>query len=119
MQDKRQVPRYRVYQPVRLHRPGSPQVMETLTKDLSAGGLRCITQTVLPVSTEVTLELVLAPGQEPLVARGRTMWFRSIPDSEQFDAGFAFTEINPINKRHLSAYLERLASKSSEVPAYA
>ncbi len=113
LQERRQTPRVRAYQPVRLHRVGGdPHVMETLTKDLSVDGFRCLTQQVLPVASEVLIELVVAAGQEPVLAKGRSTWFRSLPQSEQFETGFQFVEMDQKNKRHLSAYLDRISTSS-------
>jgi len=110
--ERRAAPRIRAYRPVRLHQSGNSRIIETLTKDLSEGGICCLSPIALPVSSEVSLELVLSTGQAPISVRGRTAWFRTIPQSEQFDLGIAFDEISPVDKRRLSAYLDQLSSKS-------
>ena len=115
-EERRGTPRFRAYRPVRLHRPSAPQLVETLTKDLSAGGVRCLSPTLFPVSTELNLELVLSTGDEPLTVRGRTVWFQILPQSEQFDIGIAFFDLPPQNKRRLSVYLDRLSSQSASLP---
>ena len=109
--EQRAFPRIPVYWPVRVQRPGAPIIIETLTKDLSLGGLRCLSPTVLPVSTPVDVELNLAKGQEPLRAQGRSVWFRTIPESDQFEIGIIFQGLSQINKRRLSACIERLQLK--------
>ena len=116
-EERRSAPRIRAYRPVRLQRPNAPQVIETLTKDLSIGGLRCVSPTLLPVSTELNLELVLSTGDEPLTVRGRTVWFQILPQSEQFDLGISFLDLPPRTERRLSAYLNRLSSQSVSVLA--
>ncbi len=108
-EERRHHPRFRAYLPVRLQRPHTPQVMETLTKDISLEGLRCISSTLCPVSTEIGVELTLATGNEVLDLHGRTAWFRMIPHSEQFDLGIQFMDLSPQNKRRLSVYLEHLS----------
>lgn len=110
LNERRSSSRIRAYRPVRLHLPRSPRLLETLTKDLSIGGVCCISQTPFPVSTQFNVELVLASGEGPITARGRTAWFRSLPYSEQFDMGISFFEMPDHDKRRLSAYLGRLAS---------
>ena len=112
-EERRSQPRTRAYLPVRLHKTSSPQLVETLTKDVGLGGIRCLSPTLFPVSTEVTVELVLSTGQEPLTMRGRTAWFSMIPESEQFDLGISFFELQPHHQRRLSTFLELLAGKSS------
>ena len=83
--------------------------METLSKDLAEGGLRCLSPMPIPVSTRLTVEISLS-AEEPVEARGKTAWLRSIPHTEQFELGIAFEDINPENQRRLSGCLERLAS---------
>ena len=115
--DRRNTPRFRAYRPVRLQKPGSLQIVETLTKDLGVGGLRCVSPALFPVSTEVNVELVLSSGEEPFSIRGRTVWFLMIPHSEQVELGIEFIELENQNKRRLSVYIDYLASHLSQVPA--
>ena len=114
-QERRSSSRIRAYRPVRLSKPGTPRLVETLTKDLAVGGLRCISSTLFPVSTELTVELILSTGDEPITARGRTIWFQMIPSSEQFDIGIAFLDLPFEHKRRLSAYLERLSRQTASI----
>ena len=114
MNERRANPRIRTYHPLRLHRPGVPQMVETLTKDVSAGGIRCLSSTLFPVSTEVQVELVLMNGEEPLTARGQTRWFRMIANSDQFDIGISFLYFSPQNERRLSVYLDLLSKRSAQ-----
>ena len=66
--------------------------------------------TVFPVSAEMTLEFSLSPAQEPVVLRGRTAWFRLIPESEQYDLGIAFIDPPQKTKIRLSTDIDRLKS---------
>ena len=108
--ERRASPRLRVYDPVRLYLSGSPRPVETLTKDLAVGGMRSVSTKAFPISTRLHIELMLPNGQELLSLYGRTVWFRTIPNSDQFELGIAFTEISENCKRRLSAYLDRLSS---------
>jgi hypothetical protein len=115
--ERRSSARVRAYRPVRLHLPRSPRLLETLSKDISIGGICCLSGSAFPVSTGLNVEVILSTGQGPITARGRTAWFRTIPHSEQFDLGISFTEIHEEDKRRLSAYLGRLAEKFPLIPA--
>ena len=117
MENRRSTPRFRAYRPVRIQKPGTGQVVETLTKDLAIGGMRCLTPTLFPVSTELFLELVLSTGEEPFSVRGRAAWFQMIPHSEQFELGISFVDVSIPNQRRLSAYIARLSSHLDRVPA--
>ena len=46
-------PRLRAYRPVRLQLRGVPEVIETLTKDISLGGIRCICPRPIPANGTV------------------------------------------------------------------
>jgi len=103
-----------VYLPIRL-RQGGQRVAETLTKDLGTGGVRCVCQTLTPVGHEVTLEIPVGPGHELVSVRGRAVWFHILPESEQFDLGIAFLELNDRTKRLLSTYIEQVSSQTASV----
>ena len=102
--------RLRAYRPVRLQPRGSATVIETLTKDISAGGMRCLSPKPVPVSTPVTIELHFGAGQEPLLVEGRTVWFQTLPESDQYDLGISFVDLTEQKQRRLSAYFESLTA---------
>lgn len=107
--DRRRAPRVRVYHPVRVHRLTPTQLVETLTKDLSLGGIRCISTLPFPIGSELQLELMLFAGEEPLTVGGRTVWFQFVPSGEQYELGIAFDAMPPQDKRRLSIYFDNLA----------
>ncbi len=117
IEERRSAPRFRAYFPVRLHKATSPPVIETLTKDLSVGGMRCLSPTIYPVSTEVSVELMLGPGEEQLTLRGKTAWFLTLSGSDQFEFGIQFFDLTPQYKRRLSVFLDRLSQRSGLIPA--
>ncbi len=108
--ERRRTTRMQAYLPVRLSTGSHQPVIETLTKDISPEGLRCLSSTAFPVSSELNVEIVLAAGQESVALRGRTAWFRTIPLAEQFDVGLKFVDVSPQTKRRLSSYIERQRS---------
>lgn len=109
IQERRQSPRIRAYRPVRVRSSGISQPIESLTKDFSQGGAKILSAILIPVGTELQIELVLVSGQEPIAARGRATWFRTLPDSEQFEIGVSFAELPEHEQRRLSACLMRLS----------
>lgn len=104
MAERRSSQRLRAYLPARLSQGGG--AVETLTKDISVGGVRCLSSALVPVRAEVTIEITLPTTDEVVVARGRTVWLQILPDSDQFDLGIAFLEISDKSKRLLSTYFE-------------
>jgi hypothetical protein len=114
-EERRTTTRIRTYRPLRIQRFQTPGVVETLTKDLAAGGLRCLSSTLVPISTEVEIELALSRGEEPILAKGRAVWFQTIPESEQFDIGIKFLDLEPQSQRRLSAYLDKFSRQTASV----
>lgn len=112
-QERRSAGRVRAFQPVRLTRLGHQHVIESLTKDLSPNGAKCLSTTLFPLASELTLELGLGPGQGLVNVRGRVIWFQVRPESEQFDLGVQFLGMSPEDKRRLSTYLEHPARQIS------
>ena len=115
--ERRISPRIQTYLPVRVHQLGTVQVVETLTKNLSSAGFRCLSPTLYPVSTQLRVQLILGSGSETLDLVGRLVWFHMIPQSEQFDLGVTFVENSEHNKRRLSAYIDLLLEKFTSRPA--
>ena len=112
--EQRHAIRHRAYLPLRFQPDGEIATVETLTKDLSLGGLRCMSPKPVPVALETRLELVLATAQEPLAMRATVRWFRSLPYSDQFELGVAFQSLSPQSARRLSTYFDRISSKPSQ-----
>jgi hypothetical protein len=106
--ERRRAIRHRAYRPVRLQVGGEGQAIETLTKDLSTEGLRCVCPRPVPVASPVAVELMLGSGHEPVLLRGQAMWFQSISDSEQFELGLRFTEVSDQTRRRLSMFFDSL-----------
>lgn len=107
-EERRQHARVPVYLPIQFRRrSGELQLVETLIKDLSLGGLRCVSPVVLPPGTEVYVELPLEAGHEPVGADGRIVWIQPLPKSELYHLGIAFHPIQAQIERRLSTYLER------------
>ncbi|HEX9780113.1 MAG TPA: PilZ domain-containing protein [bacterium] len=115
--ERRQTARIRTHLPVRLSDSRTQQVMQTLTKDLGTGGLRCISQSAVAIDTPFTVE-VTVPGRGEIVKlRGRTAWLGTIPYSGQYELGIQFLEQTELTSRLLSAYIERFLPESYQVTA--
>ena len=105
-EERRSTPRRRAYLPVRISQTETP-IIETLSKDVGLGGVCCVSPSLTPVGTEVLVELDLPVGQEVLMLRGRTVWVRVLPDSEQFDLGIRFHNMPEQAHRLLSTFIDQ------------
>ncbi len=109
--ERRGTPRVGCVVPVQLYTNNEPKVIETLTKDLSTGGLRCLSPVAKGTASPVSLEMTLGQGERPLSLRAKIVWFERIPHGNQFYLGLAFQNLSDQDTRRLSRYLERLSSK--------
>ena len=96
--------------PLQIYSDGGPKIIETLTKDLSASGLRCLSPTSKPLASRVSLEITLGKGARPFSLQARVVWFEAVPNSHQFYLGLAFDHLSEVNTRRLSRYIEKLSA---------
>ena len=69
-----------------------------LTKDISAGGVRVVTNMPLPVDTLISMEIVISSLRRMVRAIGVVRWTRSVYGGEMFECGIEFTQISPEDK---------------------
>ena len=70
------------------------KIFSALTKDISPGGVRVMTNVALPVDSPVKLEIALRRRRRLIKATGKVRWSRSIYGEELFEMGVEFTEIS-------------------------
>ena len=110
VQERRRFPRIGCMLPVRLYPRDNPKVIETLTKDLGQGGLRCLSPSSRTVSSLVSLEIALGPGERPLSLRACIVWVEMVPNSKQFYLGLAFQDLSDEDTVRLSSYIDKVSS---------
>lgn len=110
-EERRRFRRVACMLPVRIYPTGEHKVIETLTKDLSAGGLKCLSPIPKPVATSVSLELTLGHGELPVNLRAKVAWFQSVPRSDQFYMGLCFLDLSDEEHKRLSRYIENISTK--------
>ena len=101
--------------PVRLLVRGASYPIETLSKNLSLGGLKCLCPAQQAISTPVNVELALGRDPNALSVPAVVSWFQAIPQSEQFFVGLTFDNLSSENRRILSMYINRSTSKLSAI----
>ncbi len=76
-----------------------------LTSDLSAGGIRVLTDSPWPVDARVSIELALRRPRRLVSGFGRVRWVRPLYERDIYEMGLEFTELAP---EGLAAVLEYL-----------
>ncbi len=69
------------------------RIFNALTKDISPGGIRVMTNLALPRDTPVRVEIALARRRKLVKAVGLVRWSRSVYEEELFEMGVEFTQI--------------------------
>jgi c-di-GMP-binding flagellar brake protein YcgR len=108
--ERRRAQRVTCVLPLQISADGTPRIIETLTKDLSVTGLRCLSPTSTPLTSKVSLEITLGKGARPFSLQGRVVWYETVPNSHQFYLGLAFDHLSEVNTRRLSRYIEKLSA---------
>ena len=115
--DRRQYPRITTYLPVRLRLQQSGRYLETLAKDVSLGGVRCVVEGRPDVNEVVVLEVPLYKEVLPIQAQARVAWVRPTTDTQSI-VGIRFEHLSQADSGALSTYLEhRTAPLASSLSA--
>ncbi len=103
----RQFPRLKVSVPIQFRsvlKPHDP-FAGSLSKDLSAGGVRLTSPTFLPKEARLVVVLSL-PNARQVRAIGRVAWVKGQSLSETYDSGIQFIEIESEDQRMIKEYVE-------------
>ena len=101
--------------PVRYQDIGTQRYTETLSNNLSAGGVQCVTYEFLPTAREFLLEISLYRATPAVKARARVAWIQKVPHADQYRVGLEFLQL-PDHLRHtFNTYIEMAAKHT--VPA--
>ncbi len=87
--------------------PDDKSIINALTKDISPGGIRIMTNMLLPVSTLLKMEIVLSQRRRRVHTMGIVRWARSVYEEELFEMGIEFTQISPEDKMLLLEHTYR------------
>jgi c-di-GMP-binding flagellar brake protein YcgR len=82
-------------------------IINALTRDISPGGVRVMTNVFLPVDTLLKIEIVLSRRRRLVNAVGMVRWTRSVYGEEMFEIGIEFTQISPDDKMLLLEHTYR------------
>ncbi|MFZ2053565.1 MAG: PilZ domain-containing protein [Candidatus Aminicenantales bacterium] len=78
--------------------PEDKSIVNALTKDISPGGVRIMTNMLLPVNTLLKIEIVLSKRRRRVHTMGVVRWARSVYEEELFEMGIEFSQISPEDK---------------------
>jgi c-di-GMP-binding flagellar brake protein YcgR len=87
--------------------PADKSIINALTKDISPGGVRIMTNMLLPVNTLLKMEIVLSQRRRRVHTMGVVRWARSVYEEELFEMGIEFTQISSEDKMLLLEHTYR------------
>lgn len=106
MNDQRKDERFGVSFPVECKTLPLRTYFYTVSKDLSLGGLKILTNDFLPKSNLIKLNINLI--DKVINVKAKVAWCNSERSSERYTAGLEFLEINPINKKELTEFINTI-----------
>jgi c-di-GMP-binding flagellar brake protein YcgR len=70
-------------------------VVYALTKDISSGGIKILTDKMLPVDTLLQIELTLTKLRKLVTLNGKVRWVNRLYDDDVFEMGIEFIDTAP------------------------
>ena len=86
-------------QPVPQSRPG--KIFNSLTQDVSEGGMKVSSFNFHPVNSRFMLEMLVSDDVEPIRSVGRVVWVEQLPYQDSFKLGIEFTDFSEEQKESL------------------
>lgn len=85
--------------------PGPKQTHYSLTKDISMGGIRIMTDAPLAVGARVKLEITLSKSRKSIQAVACVRWVKDLFGKDVYDIGLEFVEIGSADELVLIDHL--------------
>jgi len=114
-EEKRISPRFKIDTPVeyRMLRGAREAVQGSVLSDISAGGVRFITNEFLALTARMVLDITLPVPERPIFAVSKIAWIKKLPMGDRYEIGNQFLEISRDDKARLSSYLNRASAASA------
>ena len=103
--EQRIFPRYQYSIPLKYRIKNDHISTFTVTRDISTGGLKIITNKYLPRGTNIHIEINLPP-KHTINATVTSIWSRRVDHSEQYLAGAKFLEINMLDEKNIQELVQ-------------
>jgi c-di-GMP-binding flagellar brake protein YcgR len=84
----------------------------SLTRDLSAGGVRFRTSEFISLACRLVVEINLPTVNKPIKAISKVAWIKRVPSSDSYELGNQFLEITKEDKSHINTFVNNLLTKT-------
>lgn len=109
VQEKRKTPRVALRAPICFWAKGTHAFNNTISYDISLGGIGCISDNFIAPQTPVVLEISFFSFL--LKAIGKISWASPLPHSDRYRLGMEFLEFDPKDKNILAEYIDMQTNK--------
>ena len=112
--ERRRFPRLKCTASIQCRSVLKPQgpFVGSLSKDLSASGIRITTAEFFPVESRVVLLLSIPHLLKPIRAIARIVWTQEKHFTEACECGLQFLEITPEDRESIAGYVEEGSSSA-------
>lgn len=109
IKENRNFPRLDLRAPLRYQVRGNLEFNNTITNDISLGGIGFSNNEFIAPQTPVVLELNILSRN--LRAIARVVWSQPLPHSDRYRLGVEFLEFDPQEKNYLQDYIDMQMGK--------
>ena len=107
--EKRHFPRLNLKIPLRYQPRGTPKFNNSISNDISIGGLSFVDDGFIAPNTLLGLEInLLSKILNPV---GRIIWSSPLPHSNKYHSGIEFVELDPAQQGYLKDYINTHLTK--------
>ncbi|MDD2752860.1 MAG: PilZ domain-containing protein [Candidatus Omnitrophica bacterium] len=104
IEEKRRFPRIRLKAPLRYQVRGRPEFDNSLTEDISLGGVSFTNDKFIPPATNLMLEIsIFSRLLNPI---GKVAWINPVGHSNRYRLGVEFLELDKENTNFLSQFID-------------
>ena len=88
----------------------------TLSRDVSEGGVRFLSNEFLSVFTRLLLEVSIPSLSRPVKAISKVAWIQKVPRSNQYNVGVQFMDMTEEDKKQLASFVTKSPAPKTVVP---
>lgn len=107
--ERRQQPRVNTTMSVQYRgiRQQNDSVVDAISRDISAGGVRLLVNEFISVFTRLILDIAVPSTPKPVRVVSKITWIRKRPYGEQYEVGAQFMDMSEEDKRGVGDFVER------------
>ncbi|MFH1460506.1 MAG: PilZ domain-containing protein [Candidatus Omnitrophota bacterium] len=107
--DRRQYVRVNSDFPVQINqipRNNPVQLQNSISIDMSEGGLQLSSFYFYPVNSRIMVEIFHSQNKEPMKSMARIVWMRQLPYQDRYKVGIEFTDLSQDNRYRIKELIQ-------------